>query len=276
MELTDRELRDLALFFAKRMDTALVALDPTDPPPPGDPRSAWFDKLASAQDSGRLSALMNRIAAVDPDDENLQQACTLLRTPNARFEAYSVGLALVGGTGVLLLSIAAASGVLAASALVGDTEAVVEIAPVEASPPTAPPVEVAMAPEEEPAPAPVEEASLAHQVPPDVVEIPAPPVKRVAKAAPPATRCTATAGDIVGYWYAGEHAPGTAGEMVTVPHAVNVRADYPDVHNNFDARARINCVLQEGDIVKLSRDPILVPADRYWIPLVSGDLIASS
>jgi len=81
---------------------------------------------------------------------------------------------------------------------------------------------------------------------------------------------------VVGYWYAGDTAPGIAGETVTVPHAVNVRADYPDVHNNFDARAHINCVLQEGDVVRLSKDPILVPADRYWIPLVNGDLVAKS
>ena len=271
MDLTDRELRELALFFAKRMDTSLALRDPSDPPPPGDPRAAWVDKLSEAQNSGRLSGLMTRISSVDPDDENLQSACALLRAPDRRFETYSVGLALVGGTGVLLLAITAAAGVLAASALFDQSETVVEIASAVDTETladlAAPQREIAAT--ETVSEAPDIEANEA----PDTA--PVPPPERLASAPVSMERCTKTSGGVVGYWYAGEMAPGTAGETVTVPHAVNVRADYPDVHNNFDARAHINCVLQEGDVVRLSRDPILVPADRYWIPLMSGDLLAS-
>jgi hypothetical protein len=276
MELTEHELRELALFFAKRMDTSLTMLDPADPPRPGDPRAEWFDTLAEAQDTGRLSNLMRRIATVDPDDENLQSACSLLRTPQARLESYALGMALVGGTGVLLLAILGAASVLTASALV-------EAAPetLAAAPSPDAPVVLARAEQSEPVPTPMAPASPPTEaaVAAPVVAKP-PPVLTAHTAPPPAVipnpPCSDAEGDVVGYWYAGDTAPGIAGETVTVPHAVNVRADYPDVHNNFDARANINCVLQEGDVVRLSRDPILVPADRYWIPLVNGDLVAKS
>jgi hypothetical protein len=86
-------------------------------------------------------------------------------------------------------------------------------------------------------------------------------------------RCAAQPGEIIGYWHAGETSPGAAGDLLEMPHARNVRADYPDVHNRFNARAEVQCQLSLGDRVRLSRAPIRVPGDHYWVPLVHGDLI---
>ncbi|RME23990.1 MAG: hypothetical protein D6798_12320, partial [Deltaproteobacteria bacterium] len=89
--------------------------------------------------------------------------------------------------------------------------------------------------------------------------------------------CQGEAGEIVGYWYAGATAPGAAGDTITVPRDVNVRADYPDRHNGYDARAPVRCTLAKGDRITLAADPILVPGDRYWVPLVAtGDTSSST
>ena len=47
---------------------------------------------------------------------------------------------------------------------------------------------------------------------------------------------------------------------------VNVRQDYPGLHNDFDKRSKVRCILKRGDKVKLTAAPILVPGDRFWSP----------
>jgi hypothetical protein len=90
-------------------------------------------------------------------------------------------------------------------------------------------------------------------------------------------RCTlAESGALVGYWYAGADAPGGQGQTITMDHMVNVREDYPDHRNGFDKRATIRCVLQPGDVIKLSNNGVLVPGDRYWMPIHSDDIISSA
>ena len=54
---------------------------------------------------------------------------------------------------------------------------------------------------------------------------------------------------------------------------VNVRIDYPGLHNDFDKRAKVRCILKRGDKVKLTQAAILVPPDKYWVPLYHGDLV---
>ena len=85
-------------------------------------------------------------------------------------------------------------------------------------------------------------------------------------------RCTAEPGEVVGYWYAGRNAPGSAGQTITMDRSVNVRADYPDAHNGYDARSPVRCVLKAGDQLVLTQAPISVPGGAYWVPLVTGDL----
>jgi hypothetical protein len=86
-------------------------------------------------------------------------------------------------------------------------------------------------------------------------------------------RCTVEGGGVVGYWYAGRTAPAAAGELLVMPNSVNVRADYPDKHNGFDARTALRCTLAEGDRIRLTADPIAVPGGAFWVPLHSGDLL---
>ena len=57
-------------------------------------------------------------------------------------------------------------------------------------------------------------------------------------------------------------------------YAVRVRLDYPDAHNQFNARAPVTCHLIPGDRVRLTDAPIHVPGDAYWVPLTDGDLLA--
>ena len=87
-------------------------------------------------------------------------------------------------------------------------------------------------------------------------------------------RCTYDkSSDFIGYWYAGADLPGRQGEIITVGLGVNVRKDYPGIHNNFDKRAKVRCILKRGDKVKLTEAPVLVPGDKFWVPLYHGDLV---
>ena len=79
--------------------------------------------------------------------------------------------------------------------------------------------------------------------------------------------CSGPKGELVGYWYAGRTSPGVKGERITVPRDLNVRADYPDRHNDYNRRAKIRCTLGVGQSLVLTADPILVPGDAYWVPL---------
>ena len=99
----------------------------------------------------------------------------------------------------------------------------------------------------------------------------------IREAANHAGRCTIPDDGVVGYWYAGGDAPGNAGEVVTVDYSINVRADYPDHHNAYNARSSVRCQLAAGDQIRLTRDPILVPGEgpHYWVPLYNGDLLRS-
>jgi hypothetical protein len=110
-------------------------------------------------------------------------------------------------------------------------------------------------------------------------------VQRATTAAPPPVaaptttvadrtgRCAGQPGQVVGYWYAGSTAPGQAGQTITMRQGANVRADYPDVHNGYNARAPMTCALKAGDRLTLSRDPIAVPGGAFWVPVVAGDLL---
>ncbi len=269
MEWSDNELEELAAFFAKRMTPGLEPLDPTDPPPPSSAQADWLTALKTAREGGMLPTLARQIGKVVPDDENLQHACALLAegkgaSPSALMgAALSVGMALVlAGLGVYTLSPPELPKPELQPQSVTQPVQVAQVAPPAEDVHVAA-VDVVPSPE-------AEEATVA------VAEVEAPTQPDlVAKAdVTPGTfqRCTGGEGEVVGYWYAGEEEPGAQGSTVTLTHAVNVRADYPDVHNRFDARSKVTCVLQEGDLVRLSRAAVKVPGNAYWVPLMSGDL----
>ncbi len=159
-----------------------------------------------------------------------------------------------------------------------------ETPPAPPAPPAAAAAPEAAAPEAA-APAPVpEEAPAAAPAPPagtsaPPAPAPAPTAPATGTDAPPALpatqaddhgRCTTAAGGLVGYYYAGRSAPGAAGETITVDRTAFVRADYPDRHNRYNAKAAVRCSVIEGDQLTLTGAPIAVPGDAYWVPVYSG------
>ncbi len=99
----------------------------------------------------------------------------------------------------------------------------------------------------------------------------APPVAKGVVASRLPVGCTgAPAGEVVGYWYAGEKKPGEQGETITLDRDARVRVDYPrrENHNNFQTQER--CVLPRGTRVKLELAPIDASKGRWWVPVVGG------
>lgn len=278
MEWTDAELDDLAVFLAKRMRPDFSLLCADDPPTPGDPVAAWRSALRDARDRDALPDLMARAAAAAPHDENLQHACGILRGPPPSPLRVVVAAALVGFV-LVLGGGGAVAGAAVLSSAPADLDAA-ELATAPAAPVRAPATPAApVAPAAE-APASPTEPLAVSDVP--VVEPPSPegdaaPAVAVAPSDPPEPdtladgRCAGRPGEVVGYWYAGESAPGKVGQALTLDQSVNVRATYPTEGNRFDKRSPVRCVLSEGDRIVLAQAPIRVAGGHWWVPLVAGE-----
>lgn len=247
MDLSSREAADLARFFARRFpdrgdvdDLARQAGVTLDDTLAGDHLAVWSSFIVEAQAQGRLRRLARAAAGSDAADENLQEVCALLSRGEGPPTAMMVGLP-AAVLAVLVL------GIGAWWTLRSGPE------------PVAPPPVPAAAEQTTPTPPPLETVA---PTPPPVTETPTLVTGR----------CGGQRGQVVGYWYAGRTPPGRAGQAITLRQGANVRADYPDVHNGYDARAPMVCSLVAGDRLTLSQDPIQVPGDAWWVPLVAGDL----
>jgi hypothetical protein len=244
--------------------------------------AAWISILCQARQSPfRLSALAGRARAVDLEDENLQEICSILVSSPSRFSSI----------------LAVASGVVCAMFVTAVVLPILQAPSIAANPSPEPAALVSAATTAHVSVATMAAADSSLQIyakndvlasvqadPPAVVQpeavptpAPAPTPTPTAAAAPAAEqdytgRCRGSAGELIGYWYAGSSSPGSSGETITAPVTTNVRADYPDVHNDFDARATVRCILLEGQQVTLSVEPQAVPGGRYWVPLYGGDL----
>jgi hypothetical protein len=295
MELQTHDLRELAEFFAKRFprsnDRRLLVdqlrlqhrENETQPP-----IQAWMSLLEVARERRALTRLGVAAQRLRPYDENLASMTELLERSEGgrgRGNLQMVGMAMaallaVGSTWAAVQSLSAED----TKKNSDDERASVRVESDLADVPTL-----------EPDPGTTTVAASATAAarvdplePPEevAVALAEPPVQTPARVRPAPTpiepdpanhdgRCTIPDDGVVGYWYAGEAAPGEAGEVVVVPHSVNVRADYPDRHNSYDSRAAVRCQLASGDRIQLTAEPILVPGDRYWVPLYNGDLIRS-
>ena len=287
MRLDSDDLTELAGFFAKRFpaaaDRRALAADAglrPDRDPMAAPGPAWLTLLGQAHAQGRLRLLAHAVARRAPDDDNLRGVCQVLTGsatpgtvplwdhPRTAPALAAVAVALLGLTAVVAFRDPAPA----------DIDVVLAAAPVAPAAPTpgAEPGLVAIEGGATPAGAskpwkagnPLDTPRAAA---PEATPTPAAP-PRAAAPAHYEGRCTVKGGGIVGYWYAGDAAPAQAGGLLVMPHSVNVRADYPDQHNDFDARAPLRCQLAEGDRVRLTADPIAVPGGAFWVPLHSGDL----
>jgi type II secretory pathway pseudopilin PulG len=76
-------------------------------------------------------------------------------------------------------------------------------------------------------------------------------------------------GEIIGYWYAGANPPEVMNGWTTIPHGMNVRLDYPERHNAYNAKAPVSCVLFPNMEVPVLDEPILVAGGKYWVALRS-------
>ena len=99
------------------------------------------------------------------------------------------------------------------------------------------------------------------------------PALSVASAATVTGACRGAAGGVIGYFHAGSTSPGHQGQTITLARGARVRADYPDRHSNFNANAPIRCVLPPGSTVRLDAEPITVPGQAVWVPLVAGSVL---
>ncbi len=259
MRLSSNERRELASFFAKRLTTNLT-------PRSGEPVDVQgWDRLLEDSDPRLLA---RRAARVLPDDLNLQALSRTLdaggrRTLGRRIAAGAVAAAAAGIVGLVALSDRETT---AAEPIAEQPLALTAKTLVQEAPPRAP-LEARV----RPAPPIIDTQPEVAEVEQPEVEVrpPAPTVPVVASAE---VKCAEGPEGLVGYWYAGADRPGGAGDLVEVPHEINVRADYPDEHNRFNARAEVQCILQPGEMVRLSVDPIRVPGDAYWVPLRRTDL----
>lgn len=271
MLFSEGERRELAEFFAKRFSddsvrsllarqAGIEAGEAT-----ADPTDAWADLITTAQNRRRLPNLAIVASKTDQTDQNLQAVCNLLGA-RARIVRNRVV------TGLAAASIALGFGVA------GWTMGTQGEPPTVAEAPTPEPIDELVAVADTPEAEEVGPAEVV--VEPAVPQGPAytrshtPPEERPTGPAWRNGRCTYDkASDFIGYWYAGETSPGLKGEVVTVQLGVNVRQDYPGLHNDFNKRSKVRCILKRGDKVKLTAAPILVPGDRFWVPLFHGDLV---
>jgi hypothetical protein len=296
VELSDHEFSEIASFFAKRF-----------PPPnvddvPGESLEAdWKNALLDAAAKKQLYEMVAEYSARCPEDENLQALCSLLPGESRGSKALkytlaagvAASLAVVSTTGLAAIALGMWSqGTWSSTSLAHNSppssipHVVVATAEVRDNEPTEPAkahtttaLEIETESTEAPlglptTPTPATNIPQA-QVPPtpttfaSAAPAAAPPIKRRSYSA---DRCRRGEGEIVGYWYAGKTAPGMEGETIAIERDLNVRVDFPDRHNNYNFKTDVRCVLRKGDLVHLSKEPMLVPGDYYWVPLVTGDL----
>lgn len=271
MLFSDHECRELAAFFAKRFSEPSVRsmlahqAGIKEDDESTEPAVAWERLITTAQNRRKLPKLAIVAAKTDATDQNLQAVCNLLGARSRIIRNRTIGIAAAA-------CLAATFGI--AGFNLGTDEGDQNLAAVE-TPPAAD--------------AAVEEVAIADativEEPEEVVEpiepsgptyttLHTPPDERPNGPAWRNGRCTySNEGDFIGYWYAGAELPGRQGEIVDVKMGVNVRMDYPGRHNEFNTRAKVRCILKRGDKVKLTDSAILVPPDKYWVPIYHGDLV---
>jgi len=296
MRFSPDELTELAGFFAKRFpkatDLRVIAADAGLTPerdPMASPTDAWTALLHAADTRGRMRLLAHAAARRGPDDANLLSVCQVItgtRSPGrARIWDHPRTAPAVAGAAVALL----AASTLLAFRSPGTERAETSLleapiaGPVVAATPAGNAPTDGLVAIEAPSTATGGPKPWKAGNPLDAVRtVPATPPEaapaRAAVAPDPANhrgRCTLEGGGIVGYWYAGRSAPAAAGDTLVMPNSVNVRRDYPDTHNGFDARTALRCTLAEGDRIRLTADPIPVPGGAFWVPLHSGDLLTN-
>lgn len=282
MELDRQERVAVARFFAKRFpgesereEIARAAGLPRHPTPATSTEAAWERLLQEAEARRALGRLGRAAVAQAPGDANLARAASLLGTGEPRLRGLALGalllgvpVAVVGLVGVVAwwagsFSPSPAEAAPRVEAAAGDLEQRID-APAVASDASA----------ERPDPSRTAGSQVDEQVPVQAAPTAARTEgRRVGLADGEVGRCAAADGGLVGYWWAGEQAPGGVGDVVTVSQHANVRAWAPSEANGFDLSGPVRCVLAAGDRVRVREAPIRVAGGAVWVPLHTGDLL---
>ncbi len=309
MEFSEREIAELASFFAKRFpsfeeraDLCEAAGIAAEVQLAGDARAAWVDAIAEAARQGRLVVLVERAVQRRPDDVNLRAMLAVFGSGGRRSGRRWMSVAaLLVGVVLVLLMVRGMSG--------GESELAPQPEPVAAEPAVAEPEPTPAVSEPEPTPAVSEpeptpafsepdpdpvvsepelaltepELALTEPDPAPVVTEPEPdpgqvepaPPQVAAPAAPERTlRCEGPAAEILGYWYAGEDSPGGVGASYTVDGGLNLRATYPSPANGFSPRGELVCTLGHGWVLRIGAEPIFVRGGAWWVPLTPEDIVS--
>lgn len=284
MLFSESECRELAEFFAKRFSEPSIRsmlanqAGLKDQKKADTPTEAWKELITTAQNRRKLPKLAIVASKTDLDDQNLQAVCNLLgarsRIIRNRVTGVAAAAALALGFGMAGFSLGNDGDTLAVAEVNSDMPAVEAEQAIDATTEDA----LASASTElvEDPEAAIEVADAIPTIPdgPGYVSAHTPPEERHHGPAWRNGRCTYEKdGDFIGYWYAGAEMPGRQGETIEVKMGVNVRKDYPGLHNDFNKRAKVRCIVKRGDSVKLTAAPILVPPDKYWVPLYHGDIV---
>lgn len=243
MRLDASTLEELAAFFNRRLpDGAGAVADATGlARPDGHGLAAWHGLVLRADAAGRLPALAAAVSRALPGDENAKQA--------AKDLAPSRSWAVVGAVAALALVLVGVGVAMSA----GTAQAEIRPEPVVAP----------------------ESAPLAAAAPAPASVLPASPETSVGGLGTPATNssvgslgrsggstlppsakvprsgCRSANGGTVGWWYAGQAAPGAAGDTVILTRGANVRADVPNAAGHWRLAAPVGCGLEAGDRVTL-------------------------
>ena len=284
MLFSESECRELAEFFAKRFSEPSIRsmlanqAGLKDISKADTPTDAWEQLITTAQNRRKLPTLAIVASKTDQDDQNLQAVCNLLgarsRIIRNRVTGAAAAAVLALGFGMAGFSLGNDSDARMVADLNSETPQMAEEVVIEPSADdilvaagTIPVDEVVETVE-------VEELNLPDPSDPGYVNAHTPPGERHNGPAWRNGRCTYEKdGDFIGYWYAGAEMPGRQGETIEVKMGVNVRKDYPGRHNDFNKRAKVRCIVKRGDSIKLTAAPILVPPDKYWVPLYHGDIV---
>ncbi len=299
MEFSEREITDLAAFFAKRFPSyeqraalAEAAGLAGEAQLTGDAGTVWNDVVRVAVQKGKLNDLVERAVQQRPDDENLREMAGVIggggRWRKRRW-GLAVGVVVLAAGGLLIWS--PWSGDSPAPAPEPDNDAVAMVEPEPEVLRTVPEPEVPQTVPEPEVLQNVPEPEVLPTVPgpepevPQTVPEPEPGPARATpedspsspKASPRPSgaplRCEGPPGEIIGYWYAGETAP-PKGSSFTVDGGINVRVDYPGHHNAYNARAALVCTLGHGWELRLGNEPVEVPGGAYWVPLAADDIVS--
>jgi hypothetical protein len=284
MLFSESECRELAEFFAKRFSEPSIRsmlanqAGLKDHSKADTPIDAWEQLITTAQNRRKLPRLAIVASKTDQEDQNLQAVCNLLgaraRIIRNRVTGVAAAAALALGFGMAGFSLGNDADAQVVADLNSDIPTMAEKVVIEPSPEHVRASESTTPANEDGEAIEVAEANLPDPNDPGYVNAHTPPEERQNGPAWRNGRCTyENDGDFIGYWYAGAEMPGRQGETIQVNMGVNVRKDYPGRHNGFDKRAKVRCIVKRGDTIKLSAAPILVPPDKYWVPLYHGDIV---